>query len=75
MSKEKKYCDCENSLIKNGVCTTCGLLYDFALTEEERDLKEEIKFLLGMSEDEFNNTPAEKIYAALIEKSSFIKSN
>lgn len=45
------------------------------LTKEEQELKDQIISILNLTEDEFNNTPAEKIFQMLKEKSSQIKSN
>lgn len=71
-----KYCNCEeNTFIKDGKCTTCGKPYDFTLNEDELNLKEQIKSILGIDETEFMNTPAKEIYSRLNKKALKIKSN
>jgi hypothetical protein len=70
-----KYCECENSYIKNGICSTCGLPFDFTPTDDELDLKEHIKSILHIDEEEFIKTPAKELYKRMMKKSNQIKSN
>jgi len=39
-----------------------GLPYDFILIEDEIELKEQIKFILGIDEDTFMNTSSDEIH-------------